>query len=84
MNYAVDWEPGALNDLAAVWMATAGRQAVTAAQTRIDGLLATDPLGYGTPVAEGLYAIEVQPLRALFEVDHGRRLVKVVSVRELS
>jgi hypothetical protein len=84
MTYSVDWAPEARATLATIWMKAADRQAVTAAQARIDRLLTANPLGNGTPVSEGLYAIEVHPLRALFEPPDVRRLVWVVSVSELS
>jgi hypothetical protein len=83
MNYAVDWAPDALSALAAAWMQAPDRQAVTAAQARIDQRLATDPLGNSTPVSEGLYAINEPPLRALFEVSISLHQVRVVSVEWL-
>ena len=84
MNYAVDWAAEARNTLATIWIGSTDRQAVTVAQARIDRLLALDPLANGTPVSEGLYAIDVHPLRALFEVADTERLVKVVSLGELA
>ncbi len=84
MSYSVDWAPDALSELAATWIQQVPfRQAITAAQERLDRLLAADPLGNGTPVSEGLYAIDVAPLRAQFEVSGADRLVTVVSVRWL-
>jgi hypothetical protein len=83
MNWTVDWEAAALAHLAAIWMQAADRGAVTAAQARIDALLAANPLGYGFPLSEGLYAIEVHPLRAAFEMDNPNHRVKVVSVNRL-
>ncbi len=80
MSYNVIWEAPALNTLATIWIRAANRQAVTAAQARIDHLLAANPLGNGIPVSEGLYAIEIGPLRALFEVIEASKSVKVVSV----
>jgi hypothetical protein len=50
----------------------------------MDRLLAADPWGNGVPVSEGLYAIEVPPLRALFEIHDAAKFVKVVSVGELA
>jgi hypothetical protein len=83
MNYTVDWSPDAQSTLATIWIQSSNRQAVTAAQARIDRLLAANPLGNSTPVSEGLYAIEIHPLRALFEVSDAEHLVNVVSVGEL-
>lgn len=83
MIYNVDWDAAARNTLATIWIRSANRRAVTSAQAQIDRLLAADPSGNGIPVAEGLYAIEVHPLRAVYEVDDTVRAVKVVSVGEL-
>lgn len=84
MSYTVNWEAPALSTLAAIWIRAANRRVVTAAQARIDRLLAADPLGNGIPVSEGLYAIEVRPLRALFEIIDSAKSVKVVSVGQLA
>ena len=81
--YTVDWEPVALAMLAAIWSASQNRGAVTAAADAIDRQLAIDPFVHGVPVSEGLYAIEILPLRALFEVDTTAGEVTVVSVNRL-
>lgn len=83
MSYIVDWEAPARATLATIWIRAANRQAVTTAQARIDRLLATDPLGHGIAISEGLYAVEVHPLRALFEIAETEKCVTVVSVGEL-
>ncbi|HXG09569.1 MAG TPA: hypothetical protein VNK04_07250 [Gemmataceae bacterium] len=83
MSYAVDWDDDALFTLAAIWIGASDRQAVTVAQATIDRVLASNPVGNGTPVGEGLYAFEVPPLRVLFEVCDPIRSVRVVSVGEL-
>ena len=84
MNYSVDWEDDALATLAVIWTGTPNRQAVTAAQTEIDRLLASNPLAHGRPSSEGLYAITVPPLHAQYEILDANRSVKVVSVSELA
>jgi hypothetical protein len=84
MRYNVDWDISARRTLAAIWIKAANRQAVTAAQDQIDRLLAANPLGNSKPVSEGLYAINVHPLRAVFEVDDSTKFVMVVSVGELA
>jgi hypothetical protein len=83
MSYAVDWTPEARSQLAAVWLQSVRRPAVTAAQAKIDILLASDPFASSVHVSEGLYGIEVYPLWAQLEVSAGDRSVTVVSVREL-
>jgi hypothetical protein len=83
MKYTVTWSDDAIAVLATIWMQSPHRNAVTAAQAEIDRLLATDPRRHGAIVSEGLYAIDVHPLWAQFEVSDGDRIVNVVSVREL-
>ena len=84
MSYSVAWTPAARATLATIWIGAADRQAVTIAQARMDRLLAVDPLKNGTPLSEGLYAIEIHPLRALFEVDATGKFVSIVSLSELA
>jgi hypothetical protein len=84
MSYNVDWDISARRTLAAIWIKAGNRQAVTAAQDQIDRLLAANPLGNSKPVSEGLYAINVHPLRAVFEVDDSTESIMVVSIAELA
>lgn len=83
MNYAVTWNEMALAMLAAIWASAPDRAAVTVAADMIDQFLAQNPFVHGLPLVEGLYAIEVPPLRALFEIDSAARKVTVVSVSRL-
>ena len=83
MNYPVVWTLTATELLTDIWTGAADRQAVTDAEGRITYLLGLDPMGNGVSVSEGLYAIEVLPLRALFEMPGGRRFVRVVFVKKL-
>jgi hypothetical protein len=83
MSYAVDWTGEALASLTDIWIQAADRPAVSAAQEIIDRLLTTDPTGNSVHVAEGLFAIEVYPLRAQLEISEQERLVTVVSCGSL-
>jgi hypothetical protein len=80
MSYTVNWEDDALEALAAVWLQAPDQRAVAIAQSRIDRMLAADPLGNGEPASEGFYTVESGPLRALFEILDQDRVVKVVNV----
>jgi hypothetical protein len=81
MSYSVDWTPAARSQLAGIWVQhVSHRQAITAAQARIDRLLAADPVRNGNLLSEGLYTITVPPLRAVYEISDANRLVTVVSV----
>jgi hypothetical protein len=62
---------------------TPNRKAVTTAQMTIDRQLASDPVGSGMPISEGLFAFEAPPLRVQFEVYAESQRVTIVSVREL-
>ena len=84
MKYSVDWTDDAIDSLTTIWLQSADRGAVTTAQVAIDKLLAADPLVKGALVSEGLYALEVHPLRVLFAVDDVASVVTVESVKELS
>jgi hypothetical protein len=83
MNYTVDWTEEALTALAATWLISSHRAEINLAQNRIDRLLAGDPHRYGTLVSEGLYALEVFPLRVQFEIAEDERLVTIVHVRQV-
>lgn len=80
MSYSVNWSDDALAALADVWTIATNQQAVTDAADRIDQLLAIDPKANGQPRSEGLYAIDISPLHAQFEVSEKTRVVRVVSV----
>ena len=80
MSYTVKWEPDPVSTLSEIWLEAADRKAITAAQARIDRLLASDPLANATFVSEGLYGMNAEPLRVLLEISIPKRVVKVVSV----
>jgi hypothetical protein len=75
--WSVGLTPEAEDGLALAWLDADDRQAITAAETAIHDLLASDPVGNGTPVAEGLYKIAYSPLVAFYSVDHAQRRVEV-------
>jgi hypothetical protein len=79
-GYAVSWQSEAEDELASIWIQALDRQAVTQAQVQVDRLLARDPLGCGSEVAEGLWKIMLVPLVVYYEVDNNRRRVTVVKV----
>lgn len=83
MKYTVKWTDEALAGLTAVWLAAADRPAVNEAQDRIDQLLTRDPTRHGFDRAEGLYAIDIIPLRALYEISDAKHKVTIVAVDQL-
>jgi mRNA-degrading endonuclease RelE of RelBE toxin-antitoxin system len=82
-RYTVVWPKGARDELAELWLNAPHRDAVTAAANIIDFELSQDAATKGIEVAEGLRALFVLPLRVLFTVDDGNRLVEVARVRRL-
>jgi hypothetical protein len=79
-RYTVVWLTSAQNDLAQLWIDAEDRKAVEEAGNAIDRELANDPGGKGTPVSEGLRALDIEPLRVTFTFEDADRLAKVLSV----
>jgi hypothetical protein len=80
MRYSVDWSTDAQQQLAAIWVEQVShRRIITTAQAQIDRLLKSDPLGNGTLLSEELYAIAINPLRAVYELSDEPSVVRVVS-----
>jgi len=82
-RYTVVWLGSALDELAELWTTSRDRNAVTTAAHIIDAELSHDASTKGVEVSEGLRAFFAPPLRILFTVDEGDRLVEVVRVRHL-
>ncbi|MEO2091422.1 MAG: hypothetical protein ABGY75_18345 [Gemmataceae bacterium] len=82
MNYTVLWLPDAENELAAVWMASADRAAVTTASTELDRRMAADPENEGESRVGSRRITFEKPLAIYFDVDTVRRRVQVVRVWE--
>jgi hypothetical protein len=81
--YEVVYYPEAEDDLAILWLRASDRTAVALASELADRLLAVDPYQNGLPLAEGLWAITVAPLRFYFQIDEASRRVEVTRVRRL-
>jgi hypothetical protein len=61
-----------------IWISAPDRKAVTTAAHAIDERLSQDAATKSVEIAEGLRALIVPPLRILFSVDEGDRVVEVV------
>jgi hypothetical protein len=61
-------------------MTARNRNTVTAAAHLIDVELSQDAAGKGAEISEGLRAFFAPPLRILFSVDEGDRVVEVARV----
>ncbi len=80
MNYAVVWGPVALQQLAAIWLAAADRNAVTRASNAIDLLLAASPHTIGIPLFDTVSEYSHPPLGVEFEVVDADLRVFVLAV----
>ena len=79
MRYTVTWTPSAQDELADIWINAPDRQAVTAAQHRIDRTLRVDAHTKGQDY-DGDRMLEEWPLVVVFTVSPDDRLVEVISV----
>lgn len=69
------------NDLAAIWIASSRRSDVNAAMEDIERSLTRGPRQEGQELSEGLWVIACTPLRALYEIDDVRQIVKIQSIK---
>jgi hypothetical protein len=72
------------NNLAALWIQGPDRAAITAAQHQIDQKLAADPETHGKHLAEGLWVLEIPPLKAFFEIHELDKQVIITSIHRSS
>jgi plasmid stabilization system protein ParE len=79
MKYTVVWTATAEQDLAAVWLGAADRQAVDSAADTIDRLLSVNTESRGTPRFDTVRTLAVAPLAFDFEVVEADRIVWVLS-----
>lgn len=81
MNYDVEYEKAAEDDLAAIWIAASDRTAVTNASAELDDAMADDPLTLGEPRESSIRRVAFcPPLGVEFEVieDDKRVIVEAV------
>ena len=71
------------DSLYAVWQACNFEQRVIDASYVIEERLTADPIGNGQPLAEGLWSIEVAPLRCLYEFVGPEAEVQILKVSQL-
>jgi hypothetical protein len=82
VNYSVIWLPDAENELAAIWVASTDRNAVTKASAELDRLLAENGPNEGESRTNNTRVTFVRPLAVLFRVDPASRTVTVARVWE--
>lgn len=84
MKFELHWEDDALGVLADLWLTAHDKMEITKTQAEIDRRLTVSPFQFGTELSEGIYVIEVLPLRVLFEISESNRLVNVVAVKRIT
>lgn len=79
MRYTVVMYPSAEDQLTNIWIGASDRNTITRASSKIDSLLKDDP---EKSVAKwvDLYALRVDPLAVLCEIDTDDRMVRIVEV----
>lgn len=82
-RHSVIWDDEAVSSLAFIWLEATNREQIRHAVDSIDTQLAADPIGNSKPLSEGLRAIDVPPIRAVFSVDADGRIVDLVRLRLL-
>jgi hypothetical protein len=80
VNYAFEWVPDALDNLAAVWLASKNRNAVTQAANDIENVLTMFPNSAGEISFDSVREFIYPPLGVEFEVDDVNHRVVVLSV----
>ncbi len=83
-RFMVGWRGEALQELAEIWLESDDRDAVVAATRDVDAELAQRPLEKSKEISEGLYRIDVLPLRVYFTVSIDDCKVEIVKVRGMS
>ena len=81
MNWTVEWTPDADDALTMAWVGASNRRAITKSADDIERKLARDPYLNSIFISEGLYCLDVPPLRVLIEIDDATRIVQIVDVR---
>ncbi len=83
IRYTVVWLQSAQDELAQLWLDAPDRNAVTAAAHAIDQELGKDAPLKGSELSEGLRALPVPPLKAIFTVRDDDRIAEVLRVRSI-
>jgi plasmid stabilization system protein ParE len=80
MRYSIIWSQRALDQLAAIWLESSKRDAVTAATHTLEVQLEHDPHSRSLLFPSGMRELHVSPLWVLFRIDEANRLVRIVRV----
>jgi hypothetical protein len=81
MKFTVVWHPSAVDQLIALWLEAADRQAVTAAADEIDPALREDPILRGETLVATFRILVIEPLQVVYRVRDADRTVQILSLR---
>ena len=80
--HEVDWDNPALDQLAAIWMKAADREAVVRASDEINQLLEIDPINAGESRTDDYHRVLIHgPLMVYFQIIESEKSVMVTSCR---
>ena len=80
-RYRVQYLQQAADDLALVWHDAQDRGVVTRASYEAEQELSSDPLRFAEHLSEGLYRLEVPPLRLYFTVRDEDHTIEVCNIK---
>lgn len=84
MRFHVKWDPESEHDLHLAWVLSKAPVAVRAAGESAEEMLATDPAKVGEHVSEGLWRLELPPLRIQYEINFAERTVTISNISLLA
>jgi hypothetical protein len=82
-RFTVVWWDDALDELAQLWIDATDRAAINDAALSVDVELSRTPDSKGREVSEGLWRIDLSPIRAYYQLSEDDRLVTIIGVRRV-
>lgn len=83
-GYHVEWTEVAAAQLTELWLGSRQRQHISEAVDEIDTFLRRWPSRRAYHISEGLFQLEVAPLRVYFYVEESAKLVTIDAVKLLT
>ena len=83
MNYDVILSMDAVEDVLRITMASSSKSEVVLAAKQLQDALRSHPAATGTHLSEGLYYVDLDPLRAFFTIDVDDKVVEIINVKQL-
>jgi hypothetical protein len=83
MRYEVEWDPQCFAQFDEIAAQGVTYDQLKDAVRQIDAKLSVDPLTKGQLLSEGLYLLDVLPLRVYFHIDSANRTAVVDGIRRI-